>query len=169
MIINDYHIIISWEEGVGHSSKRSTQSCVMLNLHISLTDNRKLKPDSNILRIHVPHVTKMKPSSMTAQLRQKRTKFPPSSQVSDSLGFGKHLEHNHHKQRVVNCACAVGTRLNHDLLCAAQNDVVLKHHKITASQSCHSCQFAVKRAERGYQNESDVILCTKQLNNCFIL
>jgi len=56
----------------------------------------------------------------------------------------------------VNCACAKSTRLNFDLL---KNGVVLELHKTTASQNCHSCQFADKRAERGYYNESDVVLC----------
>jgi len=27
------------------------------------------------------------------------------------------------------------------------------------SPNCHSCQFADKRAERGYYDESDVVLC----------
>jgi len=61
----------------------------------------------------------------------------------------------------VNYACAIGTRLNLDLLCAAQNDVMLELRRIAASQNCHSCQFANKRAERGYYNESDIVLCMK--------
>ena len=47
----------------------------------------------------------------------------------------------------VNCACAIGTRLNLDLFAASQN--------------CRSCQFANKRAERGYYDESDIALCVK--------
>jgi len=58
----------------------------------------------------------------------------------------------------VNCACAIGTSLTLDLLCVAQNGVVLEL-KTAASQNCHSCQFADKRGERGYYDESDVILC----------
>jgi len=59
----------------------------------------------------------------------------------------------------VNCACAIGTRLNLDLLCVAQNGIVLELRRITASQNCHSCQFANKLAERGYYDESNIILC----------
>ena len=61
----------------------------------------------------------------------------------------------------VNYACAIGTRLNLDLLCVAQNGVVLELRRIAASQNCHSCQFASKRAERGYYDESDIVLCEK--------
>ena len=61
----------------------------------------------------------------------------------------------------VNYACAIGTRLNLDLLCVAQNGVVLELHRITASENCHSCQFANKRAERGYYDKSDIILYMK--------
>jgi len=49
--------------------------------------------------------------------------------------------------------------LNLDLLCAAQNGVVLELRKTAASQNCHSCQFADKQAERSYYDESDVVLC----------
>ena len=59
----------------------------------------------------------------------------------------------------VNCACALGTRLNLDLLCVAQNGAVLELRRIAASQNCHSCQFANERAERGYYDESDIVLC----------
>jgi len=59
----------------------------------------------------------------------------------------------------VNCACATGTGLKLDLLCIAQNGVVLELHKTTASQNCYSCQFADKRDEKGYYDESNVILC----------
>ena len=61
----------------------------------------------------------------------------------------------------VNCACAIGTRLNLDLLCVAQNGVVLELRRIAANQNCHSRQFANKQAERGYYDESDIILCVK--------
>jgi len=61
----------------------------------------------------------------------------------------------------VHCACAIGTRLNLDLLCVAQNGIVLELRRIAASQNCYSCQFANKRAERGYYNESDIVLCVK--------
>ena len=66
----------------------------------------------------------------------------------------------------VNCACAIGTHLNLNLLCVAQSDVVLELCRTTASQNPHSHQFADKRAERGYYNESNVVLC---VNNCFTL
>jgi len=58
----------------------------------------------------------------------------------------------------VNCACATGTRLNLDLLCVAQNGIVLEIPRIAASQNCHSCQFAEKQAERGYYDKSDIVL-----------
>ena len=40
-----------------------------------------------------------------------------------------------------------------------ENGVVLELCKTPASQNCHSCQFADKRAERGYCDESDIVLC----------
>jgi len=58
-----------------------------------------------------------------------------------------------------NCACAIGTSLNLNLLCVAQNGVVLELCRTAASQNCHSYQFTDKRAERDYYNESDVVLC----------
>ena len=59
----------------------------------------------------------------------------------------------------VNSACAIDTGLNLDLLCVAENGVVLELRRTAASQNCHSCQFADKRGERGYYDESDIILC----------
>jgi len=59
----------------------------------------------------------------------------------------------------VNCTCAIDTSLNLDLLCVAQNGVVLELCITTASQNCYSCQFADKWGERGYYDESDVVLC----------
>ena len=59
----------------------------------------------------------------------------------------------------VNCACAIGTSLNLDLLCVAENGVVIELRRTAASQICHSCRFADKRGERGYYDESDVVLC----------
>jgi len=59
----------------------------------------------------------------------------------------------------VNCACAIGTSPNLDLLCVAQNGIVLELCRTAASQNCHSCQFADKQVERGYYEESNVILC----------
>jgi len=61
----------------------------------------------------------------------------------------------------VNCVCAIGIRLNLDLLRVAQNGIVLELCRTAPSQNCHSCQLADKRAERGYYNENDVILCVK--------
>jgi len=43
--------------------------------------------------------------------------------------------------------------------CVAQNGVVVELRKTTASQNCHSCQFADKQDERGYYDESDFVLC----------
>ena len=54
----------------------------------------------------------------------------------------------------VSCACAFGTR---DLW-LHQNGFVLAIHGIVASQQCRSCQYVVKRAERSYYDESDVVL-----------
>ena len=51
-----------------------------------------------------------------------------------------------------NYACAIGTSLNL---------VVLELCRTAASQNCHSCQFANKQAERGYYDESDIVLCVK--------
>jgi len=59
----------------------------------------------------------------------------------------------------VNCTCPIGTSLNLDLLCVAQNGVMLELHITADSQNCHSCQFADKQDERGYYDESDVVLC----------
>ena len=56
----------------------------------------------------------------------------------------------------VNCACAMGTSLNLDLLCVAENGIVLELCRTAAS---HSCRFADKRGERGYYDESNVVLC----------
>jgi len=61
----------------------------------------------------------------------------------------------------VNYACAIGTRLNLDLLCVAQKGVVLEL-RIAASQNCHSCQFVNKQAKRGYYDESDTVLVWHQ-------
>ena len=59
----------------------------------------------------------------------------------------------------VNSACAIDTGLNLDLLCVAENGVVLELCRTAARQNCHYCQFADKRGERGYYDESDVVLC----------
>ena len=53
------------------------------------------------------------------------------------------------------------THLNLDLLFIAQNVVMLEHRKTAVSQNHHSCQFADMWVERGYYNESDVILYMK--------
>ena len=55
----------------------------------------------------------------------------------------------------VNYACAIGTRLNLDLLFVAQDGGVVLGLGTTASLNRHSW------AERGYCNESDVVLCVK--------
>jgi len=44
-------------------------------------------------------------------------------------------------------------------VCVAQNGVVLELRRTAASQNFHSCQFADKRAERGYYDKSDIVLC----------
>jgi len=41
----------------------------------------------------------------------------------------------------------------------AQNGVVLELRRTAASRNCHFCQFADKWAERGYYDDSDVVLC----------
>jgi len=42
----------------------------------------------------------------------------------------------------VNCACAIGTHLNLNLLFVAQNGIMLEFCRTAASQNHHSCQFA---------------------------
>jgi len=53
----------------------------------------------------------------------------------------------------VNCACAIGTSLNLDLLCVVQNGVGLELHRTAASQ------FAHKRAEGGYYDGYGGVPC----------
>ena len=60
----------------------------------------------------------------------------------------------------VNCARAIGTNLNLDLLCAAQSGIVLNFAEPQLTKTA-SCQFANKWAERGYYNESNNVLCVK--------
>jgi len=66
-------IIISGEEGMEHSSKSSmvvmyvVLAITAMALRFVYTVNRKLQPDSNVLRIHVLHIMKRKPR--LAQLR----------------------------------------------------------------------------------------------------
>lgn len=48
-----------------------------------------------------------------------------------------------------------------------QTGVILEVQRITASQDHWSCQLVDKRAEKGYCNKSDVILCIKYLKDCF--
>jgi len=77
--------------------------------------NRKLQPDSNVLgiRIHVRHVMKRMPrfhdGTVTVDTDKNRlVEFllaVMNHQMSDWQGFGKYLKCNHHKQRVVKCAC----------------------------------------------------------------
>ena len=57
--------------------------------------------------------------------------------------------------------------VNLDLLLLPQNGIVLELCRTAASQNHHCYQFAGKWAERGYCDESDVVLCVKQLKNCF--
>ena len=52
-------------------------------------------------------------------------------------------------------------RPNLDLLFAAQNGVVLEPCRTEATQNRHSSQFTDKWAERGYYDESDIVLCMK--------
>ena len=60
----------------------------------------------------------------------------------------------------MNYTCVIGTRLDLDLVLVAQNGDMLELHKTAAS---HSYQFADKWTERGYYNESNVILCVYSL------
>jgi len=39
--------------------------------------------------------------------------------------------------------------------------LTLELRRTVASQNCHSCQFADKRAKRGYYDESDVVMYVK--------
>jgi len=59
----------------------------------------------------------------------------------------------------VSSTCTIGTRLNLDLLCVAQNGVVLELRRTVASQNCHSRQFVDKQAKWGFYDEGDVVLC----------
>ena len=96
------------------------------------------------------YLTSCKSNDTEDQYHQECTAIPPD------VGAGKQLGCSHHKCKMhlhVHCACAIGTRLNLDLLCVTQKGIVLKLHRTTASQNCHSCQFAN-------------VLCVKQLNNC---
>ena len=61
----------------------------------------------------------------------------------------------------VNCTCTISTCLNLDLWFVVQNGVVLELRRTTVSQNHHSHQFADKQAERGYYDESNVVLCVK--------
>ena len=75
------------------------------------TMKRKLQPDSNVLRVHFLHIMKRKPHFhdgtvlvMVDTSNNSSVELPlavSSHQMSDWLRFGKHLEHNHHKQRTV--------------------------------------------------------------------
>ena len=70
---------------------------------------------------------------------------PP--EMSDWLGFSKHLEHNHRKQRVVNmfaCELCMCNRYTSEPHTTFRKEL----HRTTASQNCHSYQFADKQAER---------------------
>ena len=59
----------------------------------------------------------------------------------------------------VNCACAISTRLNLDLLCVAQNSIMIEPQlaKTATLASLH------KWVERSYYDESNVILCVKYI------
>ena len=60
----------------------------------------------------------------------------------------------------VYCACTISTHLNLNLLLVAQNGIALELRRTAASQNCHSCQFAGKKAERGYHDDRYVALCS---------
>ena len=60
----------------------------------------------------------------------------------------------------LNCACTIPC-LNVDLLCCLKMASCLQPCRIVASDNHCSCHFALKRAERGYYDESDVVLCVK--------
>ena len=59
----------------------------------------------------------------------------------------------------VNCTCAIGASLSLDVLFVAQIGIVLELFRTAAAQN--SCQFVEKWAERGYYDESDIVLCVK--------
>ena len=61
------------------------------------------------------------------------------------------------KGQVFDCELGICNRPVNLLL--PQNGLVLEHCRITASQNHHSYQFADKWAERGYYDESNVVLC----------
>ena len=84
--------------------------------------------------------------------------IPPSGHEPPDVGLTriwKHLERSHHKQRVVN-AFARELRMRNRHKSEPRR---VRTSQNRASQNCHSYQFADKRAERGYYDESDVVLC----------
>ena len=141
--------------------------------------NRKLQPDSDVLRIHIMDTYstchERKPRLHDGTVTEDTDKYrlvriPRSGREPPDVGLTRiRKAPRTHPSLVnsgkmclhVNYACAIGTRLNLDLLCVTQNGVVLKLRRIAGSQNCHSCQFANKQAERGYYDESDIVLCVK--------
>ena len=70
--------------------------------------NRKLMPDSNVLRIHNYYERKSCLYDGTVTIHTDKYRLvgiPPDGGGPPDVGFGKHLGHNHHKQRVVKCVC----------------------------------------------------------------
>ena len=141
--------------------------------------NRKLQPDSNVLRIHIPYVmdtlswkeaTPPRWHSYEDMDKYWLVRSPPSDPEPPDVGLTRirseprtqPSQAKSGKMRLyVKYACAIGTRLNLKLLCVAQNGVVSELHRYRSSPNCQSCQFANKRAERGYYDESDIVLCVK--------
>ena len=59
----------------------------------------------------------------------------------------------------VNYACAIGTRLNLDLLCVAQDGVVLELHKPQIAKTATLASLQTNGVKGGYYDKSDVVLC----------
>ena len=123
VVINDYHHLRGgWG---GHSSKSSmrfmkvTLAMTAMAPRSALIINRKLQPDSKVVRIHVVHIMKAfikeLHNSLVAQACNNcngsmicissTENFSLDSNVLRILGLSKHLECNHHNQRAVKCVC----------------------------------------------------------------
>ena len=59
----------------------------------------------------------------------------------------------------VNCACATGTSLNLDLLCVAENGVVLELRRTVASQTGTLASLQTNGVKGATMTKSDVVLC----------
>ena len=133
-------VVISGEKGVDYSWQ-SCRLCLqwlqwLHNLHVAIP-NRKLQPDSNVLRIHIQpvmkgsHASEGSHASKMAQLRRygqvqvsrnssQRSWATRCRIYKDSLSTSNATTITKERRNVrlhVNCSCTIGTSLNLDLLC----------------------------------------------------